>query len=689
MADLLPEGKQSFTNSVGEPLVGGKLYTYAAGTSTPKTTYSDSAGTTPNTNPIILNSRGECQVFWDGAYKVSLYDANDVLQYTVDNVQAPASPSQSLRNDLDSNTDAAKGAGLIGFGQELNYPANSAGSKLKMFTTPEDFGAVGDGATNDTAAMQDWLDYLAANGGVGIFPRKSYLITTGLALTSPVYGFAIYGAGHDAVLKLRSTVAATAISIVGPHDVLFSNFQIDCGHTITGFASHGISMRNADRVTCRDMLIYDYRNSAILTFVDTADTYGDCHIINCLADSQGNGQNGFLHEGMLRSSIQNCTVRELDLTGSPCYGLQLKNECKHSWIDGGMAEGCSAGVSFGGDGVGIGAGPHNCWVRGVIVKDCLDGVIVSKTTDCVFDVYADMTNSPAPGALTGYALNIGGSNVSTFARAVVKGVQSGRTSVLVRSDDVTVHLPYVDGYGSKILEMSAGVDRCRLFVDDIVGSVSDILALITDSSGTSTNEVFYRRDLATQGLNGLSTVFFRGSGADVDSYISLLHSSDSWTVRSGGVDRLFIQPTTHNPGTDNAVDSGAAARRWANIRAGNGTIITSDAREKQQIEPIPEEWLDAWADVQWVRYKWNDAVALKGDDARWHVGLIAQRVEEAFRARGIDAFRIGVLCFDEWGDDPDRGQVAGNRYGVRYDQAFVLEGANLRREINRLKAGAH
>lgn len=681
MADLLPEGKQSFTNSAGEPLVGGKLYTYAAGTSTPKATYSDSAGTTPNTNPIILDARGECQVFWDGSYKVALYDANDVLLYTVDNVQSPSSPSQSLRNDLASDTDAAKGAGLVGFGQELSYPADTVGAKLRMFTTPEDFGAVGDGATNDTAAMQDWLDYLAANGGVGIFPRKEYLITTGLVLTDPVYGFAIYGAGYDGVLKLRSTVAATAISIVGPHDTLFSNFKIDCGHSVTGFASHGISMRNADRVTCRDMLIYDYRNSAILTFVDTADTYGDCHIISCIADSQGNGQNGFLHEGMLRSSIQDCTVRELDLTGSPCYGLQLKNECKHSWIEGGIAESCLAGVAFGGDGAGVGAGPHNCWVKGVIVKDCLDGVIISKATDCVVDVYADMTNSPAPGVLTGYALNIGGSNVSIFAKAVVKGVQTGRTSVMVRSDDVTVHLPYVDGYGSKLLEMTAGVDRCRMFVDDIVGSVRDLVALVTDNSGTTTNEIFYRRDTNTQGLGGQPTVYF----GSADDYVALTASSDSWTVRSGGVDRLFIQPTTHNPGADNTIDSGASARRWANIRAGNGTIITSDEREKQQIEPIPDEWLDAWADVQWVRYKWNAAVELKGDGARWHVGLIAQRVEQAFRARGIDAFRIGVLCFDEWGDDPERGQVAGDRYGVRYDQALVLECAGMRREVQRLK----
>ncbi|NIW45236.1 MAG: hypothetical protein GWN30_10925, partial [Gammaproteobacteria bacterium] len=42
----------------GDPLSGGKIYTYIAGTSTPKTTYSDRSLSTPHTNPIILDSRG-------------------------------------------------------------------------------------------------------------------------------------------------------------------------------------------------------------------------------------------------------------------------------------------------------------------------------------------------------------------------------------------------------------------------------------------------------------------------------------------------------------------------------------------------------------------------------------------------------------------------------------------------------
>jgi hypothetical protein len=57
LSPLAGAGWQFFDNS-GVPLNGGLLYTYAAGTTTPQTTYSDSTGATPNANPIVLDSAG-------------------------------------------------------------------------------------------------------------------------------------------------------------------------------------------------------------------------------------------------------------------------------------------------------------------------------------------------------------------------------------------------------------------------------------------------------------------------------------------------------------------------------------------------------------------------------------------------------------------------------------------------------
>lgn len=77
----------------GDPLVGGKVYTYEPGTTTPKATYTDNAKTATNDNPVILNARGEADIWWDGIYKVVITDANDVpLPSSTDNYGAGDDP---------------------------------------------------------------------------------------------------------------------------------------------------------------------------------------------------------------------------------------------------------------------------------------------------------------------------------------------------------------------------------------------------------------------------------------------------------------------------------------------------------------------------------------------------------------------------------------------------------------------
>ena len=117
----------------------------------------------------------------------------------------------------------------------------------------------------------------------------------------------------------------------------------------------------------------------------------------------------------------------------------------------------------------------------------------------------------------------------------------------------------------------------------------------------------------------------------------------------------------------------------------NGTIQTSDEREKQDVEPIPEAVFRAWAKVNFVQFRFKEAYAKKGENARIHCGLIAQQVKEAFESEGLDAFRYGLLCYDEWEDEytdihTEDGSIshelvtkAGNRYGIRYEEALALE----------------
>lgn len=86
-AMLTPSPKVQFFDANGEPLVGGKLYTYGAGTTSPLATYTSFTGNEANSNPVILDSRGQADV-WLGPfrYKWILYDANDVLIWSVDGI---------------------------------------------------------------------------------------------------------------------------------------------------------------------------------------------------------------------------------------------------------------------------------------------------------------------------------------------------------------------------------------------------------------------------------------------------------------------------------------------------------------------------------------------------------------------------------------------------------------------------
>lgn len=90
MANLTPYKAQFFSDT-GAPLVGGKLYTYAAGTSTPLATYTSQAGTSANTNPIILNSRGEADIWLSAlSYKFALTTDAGAPVWTIDNVEGRA-----------------------------------------------------------------------------------------------------------------------------------------------------------------------------------------------------------------------------------------------------------------------------------------------------------------------------------------------------------------------------------------------------------------------------------------------------------------------------------------------------------------------------------------------------------------------------------------------------------------------
>lgn len=81
-------GDVQLLNNSGDPLNGGKVNFFAAGTSTAKNSYPTQADavalTNPNANPVILNSAGRAEIWLSGTYKVRVDDSADVEIYTTD-----------------------------------------------------------------------------------------------------------------------------------------------------------------------------------------------------------------------------------------------------------------------------------------------------------------------------------------------------------------------------------------------------------------------------------------------------------------------------------------------------------------------------------------------------------------------------------------------------------------------------
>lgn len=204
MASLMPNGKQQYFNSNGGLLAGGKVFTYAAGTTTPKATYSDFGGTTPNTNPVILDARGEALIYWSGAYKVDVQDASGVslTGYPVDNYitdQAGAALATLA---------GSGGSALVGFLQAgTGAVARTVQSKLREGISAKDFGVVGDGVADDTIALGKARDAANTVGKRLFIPAGTYLISSDFV--PPTAG--MYGDSQQTTYILCSGCSAVKI----------------------------------------------------------------------------------------------------------------------------------------------------------------------------------------------------------------------------------------------------------------------------------------------------------------------------------------------------------------------------------------------------------------------------------------------------------------------------------------------
>jgi hypothetical protein len=243
---LSPAPKLQFFTAGGIPLVGGKLYSYAAGTTTPLATYIDAAGVSTNTNPIILDSRGEAAV-WLGAssYKLKLTDPSDVEIWTSDNITTQDAMNALLA--FEASLASSAGSSLVGYAPVSGTP-RTVQAKLRDVVSVKDFGAVGDGTTNDTVAFQSAIAYCEATlqyGGRALYiPGGRYRIVSSLTISKEF--ITIYGDGPWESQIYADNVATPVITTAAMQYI--RPFFRDFGLVNTG-TGKGIDLSNILPVT--------------------------------------------------------------------------------------------------------------------------------------------------------------------------------------------------------------------------------------------------------------------------------------------------------------------------------------------------------------------------------------------------------------------------------------------------------
>lgn len=629
-------------DSNGDPLSGGLLYTYLAGTTTPQATYTSSTLATPNANPVVLDSAGRASVWLTPSanYRMVLKTSADATVTDDDNI-----------SDSPGNFSATTGAGLIGYDYALTYAADTVGFALStMYVNAKEFGAVGDNVADDTSALNAAAAHATANSLVLYIPAGTYKTTGTVALVN----CHVMATGAE----IRPDATVTTGVEVGSSGVICD------GKIITGLRVRGVGWTSHPA------------GAAAWKFLNAS----GCTFNNIVGNRMEKG------------------ARVEPPTGARVAYCEWRNPYFHR---------CSRNFDIYVNGTGFAAG-NTVWGG----RFQLTSVELAEA-----HVYAEKTSGS--GSMNDWQwMNC---RMESYSGATVP-----RWAMrMLRADFWRITDPRTEGdWADADFEFSANSTDC------VVEMLYDNNITVIDANGT--NVVRYQR---TEGMGGIdqtdpaascikryyspSTVRVQilsdgvalpglalGSIAS-ESAVELVWvpTSSSVGFRVGGSLVAEADADSWRPATDGTINLGESARKWNTVYAATGAINTSDEREKRDVLPITDAVLDAWADVNFVSYKFISAVDKKDKNARIHFGVIAQQVKRAFEARGIDPFAFGLLCYDEWdeipavvdpsektsnGTKPSKVSApaipAGNRYGVRYEEALVLESALMRRTTQRLQA---
>lgn len=447
-----------------------------------------------------------------------------------------------------------------------------------------------------------------------------------------------------------------------------------------------------------------------------SDASKDCVIEHCSVDHVGGGwalevyswcntiSDFTCYEGNLKgclyadSANQNTSLG-LYLTGCTEQSLQIGGEGSQRRNRGNLFAGVVVQQSGGSTGSVTVADADNTVITGLYSEN-------NRSSPCVVRVDASATGTCINGVshLSGGAIVIQNEGKNTTVTSVVSSNVTGAIVENRGNGSIVSHsiewLPDVEPTGVKFSDRSTA-KKGVYFDADGFGDMrirSYAPSIEFDDMSASQKKLRIKVD------QGVMRAEYDAAGDG--KYAQLLFAINS-AVPEMNIDGMV------RPNTDGSRNLGTGSRRWANVYASTGTINTSDEREKTAVASPDDALMRAWSKVNFKVFQFKDAVEKKGADARLHVGVIAQQVIEAFKSEGLDATRYGLLCYDKWDDEyedievidqvevaDEEGNIvtpakthiehrlvtpAGDRYGIRYEEALALECTYLRWELKQIK----
>jgi hypothetical protein len=631
----------------------------------------------------------------------ALYLGAFAVAPTVDNEGNPLQVGALYWNTATNNLWAWNGVGWTvtnNFNEFTPFLATGTTTPRNLVTREadvvnvKDFGAVGDGVADDTAAIQAAFAAATsqANNKIVFFPSGDFRITAPLSI--PQDGFTIIGSGFGFALLSTTKHGSRIIADFTGGYVLTSNKN-------TTSVSDIIIDSSANRLAAaRDMqgggIMFDTARTSRLSRVQ-------------VWQQPGNGI--YLCRSISSALVENCSVGKVKghayvvddgtlggLTPISPAGIITLNTCKAERADGcGLLVGDPAKTS----------GTLSAYrVLALNFEPFYCGGVSSIGGDAVIKLFSD-NNTISGSAVRGPENQIGGiSNTlgdlwnGSQADVLVNGViVDGRNNHLINTRFIDVRQPAVKVKetstntvvsGAEFRHSGTSADNFTTPIDVEAG----VKSISINNLGTSqvvaggNHNVSLSKRASADCIMTHSTNSWGATVAGVPSGQSVILDGDdenlsyydgtAQKVRIGSEGDVRVANSIR--GFNNNVQScGVPAARWTEVFAVNGVINTSDATYKQQIQEVSESVLRAWGNVKVKQYKFNHAVDAKGEKARWHHGVIAQEVKEAFENEGLDAFEYGVLCYDSWEDElDDNGNIinpSGSSYGIRYEEALAIE----------------